>query len=83
LAKTFRLPKEEPLLNIASYSRGGPRAADRLTPSQIEQFFGWGKSVGGLRKTRLHGVERTAQLMWLTAAAYNLLRISRLSPTTQ
>ncbi len=38
MAKTFRLPKEEPLLNIASYGRGGPRAADRLTPSQIEQI---------------------------------------------
>ena len=38
MAKTFRLPKEEPLLNIASYARGGPRAADRLTPSQIEHI---------------------------------------------
>ena len=38
MAKTFRLPKEEPLLNIASYARGGPRPADRLTPSQIEQI---------------------------------------------
>jgi len=38
MAKTFRLPKEEPLLNIASYARGGPRAADRLAPSQIEQI---------------------------------------------
>ena len=38
MAKTFRLPKEEPLLNIASYARGGPRAADRLTPSLIEQI---------------------------------------------
>ncbi len=38
MAKTFRLPKEEPLLNIASYARGGTRAADRLTPSQIEQI---------------------------------------------
>lgn len=38
MAKMFRLPKEEPLLNIASYARGGPRAADRLTPAQIEQI---------------------------------------------
>ena len=38
MAKTFRLPKEEPLLNIASYARGGPRAAGRLTASQIEQI---------------------------------------------
>jgi hypothetical protein len=38
MAKTFRLPKEEPLLNVASYASGGPQAADRLTPSQIEQI---------------------------------------------
>lgn len=38
MAKTFRLLREEPLLNIASYARGGPRAADRLTPAQVEQI---------------------------------------------
>ena len=38
MAKTFRLPKDEPLLNIACYARGGPRAAGRLTPSQIEHI---------------------------------------------
>ena len=38
MAKTFRLPREEPLLNIASYARGGPNAANRLTPSQIEHI---------------------------------------------
>jgi len=36
--KTFKLPSEEPLLNIASYARGGSRAADRLTPAQIEHI---------------------------------------------
>jgi len=38
LARTFRLPKEAPLLNIASYARGKPRAADRLTPLHIEHI---------------------------------------------
>lgn len=38
MAKTFRLPKEEPLLDIASYARDGARAADRLTPAQVEQI---------------------------------------------
>lgn len=35
---TLKLRKEEPLLNIASYARGGSRAADRLTPAQIEHI---------------------------------------------
>lgn len=38
MARTFRLPKEEPLLDISSYAHGGPRAADRLTPVQLEQI---------------------------------------------
>lgn len=36
--RTFKLPKDEPLLNIASHARGGSRAADRLTPAQIEHI---------------------------------------------
>lgn len=36
--KTIRIPREEPLLNIASHTRGGSRAADRLTPAQIEHI---------------------------------------------
>lgn len=37
MAQTFRLPKGEPLLDIASYARGGMRPPDRLTPAQVEQ----------------------------------------------
>lgn len=38
MAKTIRLPRGEPLLNIASYARGGSRAGDRLTPAQVEHI---------------------------------------------
>ena len=39
MAKTFRLPKDEPLLDIASHARGGPREASaRLTPEQVEHI---------------------------------------------
>ena len=39
MAKTFRLLKDEPLLDIASYARGGPREASaRLTPAQVEHI---------------------------------------------
>jgi transposase len=56
--------------------------ASQIVRKRIEQFFGWGKTVGGLRKTRLRGVARNRQLMCITGAAYNLLRISRLCPAT-
>lgn len=36
--RTFKLPKAAPLLDIASYARGGVRAADRFTPAQIERI---------------------------------------------
>ncbi|GEM_PF-2198676 len=60
----------------------GASRASRIVRKRIEQFFGAGKTVAGLRKTRLRGVQRTAQLLYITATAYNLLRISRLRPAT-
>jgi IS5 family transposase len=53
--------------------------ASQIVRKRIEQFFGWSKTVGGLRKTRLKGVRRNGQFLYMTGAAYNLLRISRLS----
>ena len=46
---------------------------------RIEQIMGWVKDRGGLRKTRLRGVARNNFLLTLTAATYNLLRVSRLA----
>lgn len=45
---------------------------------RIEQIFGWMKTVGGLRRSRFQGVERTRLFGYIVAAAYNLTRISRL-----
>jgi hypothetical protein len=38
MAKTFRLPADEPLLNIASYGRGGPRGEIRLSTAEVEHI---------------------------------------------
>jgi hypothetical protein len=45
---------------------------------RIEQVFGWGKTIGGLRRTRLRGLARTRFGTYLIGAAYNLLRITNL-----
>lgn len=45
---------------------------------RIEQIFGWGKTIGGLRRTRLRGLARTQFGSYLIGAAYNLLRITNL-----
>ena len=44
----------------------------------VEQVFGWGKTVGGLRKTRYRGVARTQFWAQIVASAYDLLRMAKL-----
>ena len=45
---------------------------------RIEEIFGWMKTVGGFRRTRYRGVERTGLAGYLVATAYNLVRLGRL-----
>lgn len=46
---------------------------------RIEEIFGWFKTTGNLRRTRFKGVARTLLAAQMTGAAYNLLRIARLT----
>ena len=45
---------------------------------RVEEIFGWMKTVGGFRKTRFRGTERTQLAAWWVGAAYNLLRMAKL-----
>ena len=45
---------------------------------RVEEIFGWGKSVAGLRRTKLKGRRRTWDGSYLIMAAYNLTRMIRL-----
>ena len=45
---------------------------------RVEEIFGWMKTVGGFRKTRYQGVERSGLWGWLVASAYNLVRMAKL-----
>lgn len=47
---------------------------------RIESIFGWKKTVGGCRKSRYRGVERTGFFATMAGAAYNLIRMARLIP---
>ena len=49
---------------------------------QIEEPFGWMKTVGGLRKTRHCGRGLVEWFFVLTAAAYNLVRIPKILAAT-
>jgi len=52
--------------------------ASQVVRRRIETIFGWLKSFGGLKRTRVRGIERTQLAARIAAAAYNLLRMSRL-----
>jgi transposase len=45
---------------------------------RVEEIFGWGKTTGGLRRTRYRGVIRTGFWGYIVGAAYNLIRMARL-----
>lgn len=44
----------------------------------VEEAFGWGKTVGGLRKLHHRGREKVAWIFSFTNAAYNLVRMRTL-----
>lgn len=46
---------------------------------RVEEIFGWMKTVGGLRRTRYKGVERTQAWAYFVGSAYNLLRLAKLN----
>jgi transposase len=51
----------------------------QIVRRRIEPIFGWMKVFGGLRRTRVRGVAKTQLHARIAAAAYNLLRIGRLT----
>ena len=45
---------------------------------RVEEIFGWMKTVGGFRRTRYRGVERTGLAGYFVGTAYNLVRMANL-----
>lgn len=52
--------------------------ASQKVRKRIEEFFGWAKTVGPMRRPMFHGTPKLGWLMTMTAAAYNLLRMQKL-----
>lgn len=87
--KSLREEKVTPHVSQNTKRRGGSRIDGRTTRhagykisqwirKRVEEIFGWMKTVGGFRKTRYRGVERTGLCGWLVASAYNLVRMAKL-----
>lgn len=55
----------------------GYRVSQRIR-KRVEEIFGWMKTVGGFRRTRYRGLNRTGLAGYLVGTAYNLVRLARL-----
>ena len=69
--------RKTPGLDGRTGCTGGYKVSQRKR-KRVEEIFGWLKTVGGMRKTRFIGEARTQIAAYLSAAAYNLLRIAKL-----
>ena len=59
---------------------GGYAVSQRIR-KRVEEIFGWMKTVGGFRRTRYRGLDRTGLAGYLVATAYNLVRMAKLVPS--
>lgn len=50
-------------------------AVSQRLRKRVEEIFGWGKTVGGLRKLRFRGVQRAGLWVTLTATVFNVVRM--------
>ena len=66
-----------PGLDGRTTESSGYQTSQRIR-KRVEEIFGWMKTVGGMRRTRYRGVERTQAWAYFVAGAYNLLRMTRL-----
>jgi transposase len=62
----------------ARTTRHAGYAVSQRIRMRIEEIFGWMKTVGGFRRTRFKGCERSQLAAYFVGAAYNLLRIAKL-----
>jgi transposase len=58
--------------------RWGYQTSQRIR-KRIEEIIGWMKTIGGLRRSRYLGLERTQAWGYFVAGTYNLLRMARLA----
>lgn len=57
-------------------------AVSQCKRKRVEEIFGWIKTVAGLRKTKHRGRKRVNWMFTFAAAAFNLVRLRNLVPTT-
>ena len=77
-----RAPNNAPARSPARrFTRSQGYKVSQVIRKRVEEIFGWGKSVAGLRRTKLKGRRKTWDGGYLIMAAYNLTRMIRLLRT--
>lgn len=66
-----------PGLDARTTGQSGYQISQRIR-KRVEEIFGWMKTVGGLRRTRYLGIERTQAWGYFVAGTYNLVRLANL-----
>ncbi len=66
-----------PGLDGRTMTKSGSQVSPRIR-KRVEEMFGWRKTVGGLRRSRYLGLERTQAWGYFMAGTDNLLRLARL-----
>jgi transposase len=69
-------------LDGRTIGRTGYRTSQRIR-KRVEEIFGWMKTVGGRRRSRYRGVERTQAWAYSVAGTYHWLRITKLGLSLQ
>ena len=74
---TLRADRRVPGLDGRTSGSRGHQTSLRIR-KRVEEIFGWMKTVGGLKRTRYCGIERTQAWAYFVATAYNLVRMAKL-----
>lgn len=69
--------RKTPGLDGRTVGSQGYKTSQRVR-KKVEEIFGWMKTIGGLRKTRFRGIQRTNMCAKLVGASYNLVRMAKL-----
>ena len=59
-------------------TRGDAYRSSQRIRKRVEEIFGWMKTIGGLRRSRYRGLDRTQAWGYFVAGAYNLIRMATL-----
>ena len=70
-----------PGLDQRTTTKSGYQTSQRIR-KRVEEIIGWIKVIGGLRRSRYRGQERTQAWGYFVAGTYNLLRMARLELVT-